>query len=600
MTGARQALVFLGIARTAWGLATGCLLALLLPHAAPLPWVTLGWAVAVPSILLAPCAGAFVGHWPEHRLRLCSAGICLAAVPLCALLPWAWPGWLALLAAGAAVGAPAQDAALASAARRARFRLPRVVSALQFVVLLATAGGLYAGEALRGAAGPFVLPFLAPFALYVVALMATAGGRPDASSPGDFLGVGRRLLRDEETRELLLASALFGAFFLLTGAGVYAPDARSDVGLLVWLALGAALGSLLAGVPWHPCRVLGVVPFGVTALAASGLWGWGGVGPEAHDFWLLVGASGGLTAAALRAGYLAEAPHDAPAAAGAWRNLAGAALAAAGLGLLAALQRLGVFSAPQGRGWFLVLLAVAAVPAAWWLFFRQVAEESVAVLLGPCYRVRTHGPGLDVFPQQGPLLVLANHAAWFDPLWLGKVLPRRLTPLMISIFYDKPVLHWLMARVIRAIRVLDSPYRREAPELEEAVAVLDRGGCVLIFPEGVLRRKDELPLRPFGQGVWRILRERPSTPVVVCWIEGGWGSLTSHCKGPPLAHKPLDWRRPIDIAVEPPQVLDPEVLADQHATRRYLYQACLDARQHLGLEPPAQAPAVEEPAASPD
>ncbi|HJT75950.1 MAG TPA: lysophospholipid acyltransferase family protein, partial [Gemmataceae bacterium] len=268
--------------------------------------------------------------------------------------------------------------------------------------------------------------------------------------------------------------------------------------------------------------------------------------------------------------------------------------------LLVGLRRLGVLAAPPGRLGLLALLTAAAVPAAWWLFFRQFAEEAGAVLLGPFYRVRLHGPGVEAFPEQGPLLVLANHAAWFDPLWLCKALPRRMTPLMISSFYDKPVLHWLMARVVRAIRVLDSPYRREAPELREAVAVLDRGGCVLIFPEGVLRRKDEVPLRPFGQGVWRILRERPATPVVVCWIEGGWGSLTSHFEGPPLTHKPLDWLRPIDIAVEPPRVLDPALLADPHAARRWLYQACLDAGRHLGLTPPTPAPLAEEAAARPD
>jgi 1-acyl-sn-glycerol-3-phosphate acyltransferase len=591
VTGARQALAVLGIAQTAWGLATGCLAALLLPHAPP--WAALGWPVAGAALVAALCAGVL----GERRARAASAGLCLGVVPLAALLPGAWPWWLALLAAAAVLGGPAYGLALAVTARRARVALPRAVSAFQFAIFLALAAGLIAGHSLRGAGDPLAAPFLAPAALYLVALLGAVSGPAAPSAPVEFLHAGGRLLRDEDTRELLLASALFAAFCLLTGAGVYAPGTAADVGVLAWIALGAAAGSLLAGVPWHPGRVLGVVPLGVTGLAAAGLWGWRGMGPEAHGFWLVAGACGGLAGAALRAGYQAQAPHDAPAGAAAWRDLVAAALIGVALGVVSVLERLGVFGLPQGRAWFLGLLAAAAVPAAWWLFFRQFAEEALADLLGPCYRIRTHGPGLDAFPEQGPVLVLANHAAWFDPLWLGIVLPRQLTPLMISIFYDKPVLHWLMSRVVRAIRVLDTPYRREAPELAEAVAVLDRGGCVLIFPEGVLRRKDELPLRPFGQGVWRILRERPATPVVVCWIEGGWGSMTSHFKGPPLAHKPLDWRRPIDIAVEPPRVLDAAVLADQHATRRYLHQACLEARRHLGLEVPVQVPPDPEPAA---
>jgi 1-acyl-sn-glycerol-3-phosphate acyltransferase len=108
---------------------------------------------------------------------------------------------------------------------------------------------------------------------------------------------------------------------------------------------------------------------------------------------------------------------------------------------------------------------------------------------------------------------------------------------------------------------------------------------VLIFPEGSMKRHPEQVLRHFGQGVWRILHQRPQTPVVVCWIEGGWGSFTSYCGGRPAVKKPLDIRRRIEIALEAPQRLDPALLADQHATRKYLMGACLQARRHLGLQP---------------
>src|SRR5205823_3104459 len=82
-------------------------------------------------------------------------------------------------------------------------------------------------------------------------------------------------------------------------------------------------------------------------------------------------------------------------------------------------------------------------------------------------------------------------------------------------------------------------------------------GCVLIFPEAILRRKEDQLLRQFGQGVWHILRAVPDTPVVVFWIEGGWGSFASYKGGPPMKNKRLDWWRRIDLAVTEPQVLDP-------------------------------------------
>jgi 1-acyl-sn-glycerol-3-phosphate acyltransferase len=79
-----------------------------------------------------------------------------------------------------------------------------------------------------------------------------------------------------------------------------------------------------------------------------------------------------------------------------------------------------------------------------------------------------------------------------------------------------------MVRVVHAIRVEASGFRREAPELREAVAALDRGEAVILFPEGGMRRREEQPLRHFGQGVWHILKDRPQTPVVVCWIAWMW------------------------------------------------------------------------------
>src|SRR5262249_23916169 len=242
---------------------------------------------------------------------------------------------------------------------------------------------------------------------------------------------------------------------------------------------------------------------------------------------------------------------------------------------------------------FVIVAAVFCV-LAWWLFLREALEQFVEVLIWPFYRVRARGPGLAAQPRDGPLIVIANHTAWFDPLWLAKVVDRSVTPMMTSKYYDLPILHWLMVRVAHAIRVQASGFRREVPEIDEATRVLDRRGCLIIFPEGSMKRKAERPLRTFGQGVWRILRERPATPVMVCWIEGGWGSFTSYSGGPPMTKKPIDWRRPINIAMEAPLVLDKELLAEQRETRTFLMEKCLQARRLLDLEPYEIKQIVEE------
>jgi 1-acyl-sn-glycerol-3-phosphate acyltransferase len=236
--------------------------------------------------------------------------------------------------------------------------------------------------------------------------------------------------------------------------------------------------------------------------------------------------------------------------------------------------------------WPIVALTAGLTVMAAWLFFREVLELFTEFLIWPSYRIRCHGLGLDNFPLQGPAIVVANHSAWLDPVWIAKVLPRRFTPMMTSVFYDRPILRWLMVHVIHAIRVEASGFRREAPELRQAVVALDRGECVVVFPEGRMRRREDQLLHRFGQGIWHILRERPNTPVIPCWIEGGWGSYFSYCGGPPTRNKRFDrWRR-IDVGIGQPRIIEPSVLEDHRATRIHLMQACLDARQYLGLEAP--------------
>jgi 1-acyl-sn-glycerol-3-phosphate acyltransferase len=537
-------------------------------------------------------AGALGDRTGQRPVLVAGCLLGLAAAVAWAVAPGLWPAWLGLLAAGAALSGPARDALLPAAAGDTGRPLARVVSAMRLGTAAAAAAGLLLGRSPGGAA--LVLAVAVAGNLLALAAALPVRFASDALPPPGgvrFSQEGRRLLHDPDTRDPLLALAGFVALALLGGAVAFGPAA--DAGdlplLLARVGLGAAVGAVLAAAHPHPCRVLWVVPAAVTGLAAVLLRSAhaGAAGPWPG---VLAGLAGGLVAVPLATSYLAFLPREARGHGVAWLSLTATAAAGLTLGVLSGLDRAPLLATAAGRFWLLAAAAAAAVAAAWWAFFREFVETAVEVLIAPCYRVRVHGPGVARFPLRGPLLVLANHGAWFDPLWLCKVVPRRTTPLMISIYYDRPVLHWLMSRVVRAIRVQDTPYRREAPELEEAVAVLDRGGCVMIFPEAVVRRKEEVPLRHFGQGIWRMLRERPGTPVVVCWIEGGWRSFTSYYGGPPMTNKPLDWRRPIDIVMEEPQVLDPALLEDQRATRHYLEQACLEARRHLGLEEPAEQP----------
>jgi 1-acyl-sn-glycerol-3-phosphate acyltransferase len=243
------------------------------------------------------------------------------------------------------------------------------------------------------------------------------------------------------------------------------------------------------------------------------------------------------------------------------------------------------------------VVAVALGLAIWVCvrLFRPVFEITLEPLLWLMYKVRGTGPALKEFPRTGPCIVIANHACWLDPLFLAKVLPRPVTPMMTSRFYDLPVIRRFMV-AFGVIRVTEKAVKKETPEIQDAIAALDRGQCVVIFPEGYLRRIEERPLRRFGQGIWQILQARPNTPVFVCWVEGAWGSYTSYFNGPPTKNKKKDFRRPIAIAVSAVGTVPPDVLADHLRTRIYLMNLVAAARTHLGLPPlpPFELPAKEE------
>ncbi|MCS7166811.1 MAG: lysophospholipid acyltransferase family protein [Gemmatales bacterium] len=238
----------------------------------------------------------------------------------------------------------------------------------------------------------------------------------------------------------------------------------------------------------------------------------------------------------------------------------------------------------------------ALVIQLYWL--REWMELTAAPLAWLIYRIRHVGPGHQFVPWRGPLVVIANHAAWFDPLWLGKVIPRRLTPMMTSEFYDRPGLYWLMRYVLRVIRVQASAARQEVPELDEAISRLDQGECLLIFPEGRLRRDEQRFLAPFQRGIWLLLQKRPNMPVVPCWIEGNWGSFFSWRGGPPMQGKPFDWGRVITIAIGQPLLIPPDVLADHRTTRRYLEGVVLKLREHIVVHSPNASVSTHEHAAS--
>jgi 1-acyl-sn-glycerol-3-phosphate acyltransferase len=554
-----------------------------------------------PFLLLAPMNGAIGNSLPKRWVLVASAAMCLAVSLVLAAMQSHWLIGIALIGIGAGLYSPTRYALLPAAAQDTHIPLPRINGWIEMGGAVGIISGMCLGVYLSNSFWQGVpLPLAMTLGAGTLSLLTVLPvwfpsdvRRPEPARKAviDFFRDCRRILREREARIMLLGLAFFLALIASGAGGVFAviqgQEPTNPLEALTWalflVSIGTAAGATLAGIQGHPRRSLGLVPLGASGLLLSLLWAL----TSSNIIWpsLVLGVMSGLVNVPLRAAYQAAVPRDARGNAMAVMNVAVYGLITLFALLLVGLKAGQVVTTGAGQLALLAVFATAGTLAAWRVFLRDTIEQLTEIILWPVYRIRSHGPGKEQLPLQGPLLLVANHTAYTDPIWLGKVIPRRITPMMTSLFFDLPGLRWLMKEVVHAIRVEASNYRREAPELKQAIAALDRGECVLIFPEGMLRRKSEVTVRQFGQGVWHILSERPDTPVITCWIEGAWGSFFSYCGGPPGKNKRFDWWRSIDVALSEPMNLDLTLLADQRATRTYLMRACLDTRQYLGLEP---------------
>ena len=152
-----------------------------------------------------------------------------------------------------------------------------------------------------------------------------------------------------------------------------------------------------------------------------------------------------------------------------------------------------------------------------------------------------HIEGLENIPRRGPAILAFNHIAYLDPLAIGYVVdragrrPRFLTK--SELFADRRI-GWIL-RGCGQIEVKRGT--RSAPlALGRALAALEGGEVVVIFPEGTVTTDPELhPMAP-KTGVSR-LALKSGVPVIPCAI---WGTANVWPKG--YAHR---WRPGQDIVV---------------------------------------------------
>jgi 1-acyl-sn-glycerol-3-phosphate acyltransferase len=141
----------------------------------------------------------------------------------------------------------------------------------------------------------------------------------------------------------------------------------------------------------------------------------------------------------------------------------------------------------------------------------------VLMFFRPFFRVRRVGPPPSI--PDGPVIFCANHASYLDPAFLQLTIPRRVSFVMTNAFYRRSTVRWFFA-LVRAIPTEAGPLARDS--VRKALAVLERGEAIGLFPEGRLSRDGEMGRGQRGVAYLARLAQAPVVPVGIAGSFRAW------------------------------------------------------------------------------
>jgi 1-acyl-sn-glycerol-3-phosphate acyltransferase len=164
-----------------------------------------------------------------------------------------------------------------------------------------------------------------------------------------------------------------------------------------------------------------------------------------------------------------------------------------------------------------------------WLSFLWYEVVSFASLMGMTFGFSLRVEGRRHVPRTGPVLVIANHQSYLDPLLVGVASQRHLRAVARKTLFRNP----LFGRLIRGLDAIPIDLKGVAKEGVRAVLEeLARGRAILLFPEGT--RSADGRVHPFRPGI-HLLIKRVQAPIVPVGIAGAFEAWPVRRRSPVFA-----------------------------------------------------------------
>lgn len=135
---------------------------------------------------------------------------------------------------------------------------------------------------------------------------------------------------------------------------------------------------------------------------------------------------------------------------------------------------------------------------------------------------QVRGFGQHRVPEEGGILIVANHQSFLDPVLIGVCTCRALHPMARDTLFRNRFFSWLI-RSINAFPVRRG--ERDVGAIREAIQRLRSGQAILVFPEGTRTRDGSIA--EFRPGVSLISR-RAGVPIVPVVIDGAFEAWPRH------------------------------------------------------------------------